>query len=367
MNTKLIINHGLIFAVFLSLFFQAFLILGQTASRIRIQANTSMVCKKSKPSDSEMTGALSQAKLEILKTYLDKSDSARRLVLEPMRANLESSIDSVVSDVQVVAQDFDASSKTLSLSVVGFINDGVITSMIPRVTGAKNYISLVFVARRQTAVKSLGPEVIAGTSKIDSNTKQNSQKSSGADNTASITLKTDSAVISKSAVIKSSDKISYDVTASDTLDTAIEGVLAERNFKVVPAATIRKKSNGAFAVEKFLESFKTGSDVDADLIQNAAEACVKMTPKLPFYGFGTLTLEPPQQDAVSGRIRVNVQVYAKIIDCRDDFATTAASIEAIQYSGLGESATEAETIALTGAAKLGARMIADKLNAKGIY
>ena len=342
-------------------------VLGQDVSRIRIQANTSVICKKSKPSDSEMTNALSQAKKDILKTYFDKSDSARRQVLEPIRANIESSIDSIVSEVQIVAQDFDKRSKTLTLSVIGYVNGGVISSMLPHVVGSKNYLSLIFVARRQMSVKSLGPEVITGTSKVDATTQQNSQGSSGSENTANVAIKADSAIISKSAVTKNSDKISYDVSASDTLDTAMEGVLADRNFKVVPSATVRKKSNGAFAVEKFLESFKTGSDVDPDLIQNAAEACVKMTPKLPFYGFGTLTLEPPQRDPVSGRIRVNVQVYAKVIDCREDFVTTAASIEAIQYSGLGESATEAETVAITGAAKLAARMIADKLNVKGIY
>jgi len=39
----------------------------------------------------------------------------------------------------------------------------------------------------------------------------------------------------------------------------------------------------------------------------------------------------------------------------------------IQLSGDGESATEAETIALTGAAKEAAKLLADKLNAKGIF
>jgi len=365
MNTKGCCQFSLVLS--LLLFLGGMIVHAQDVSRIRIQTNFSILCKKSKPSDSEMADALIQAKKEILKRYFEQSNTARRQVLEPINGNIESSVHSIVSEVQIVAQDFDKSSKTLTLSVIGYVNEGAINLMLPHEVGSKNYLSLIFVARRQVSVKTLGPEVITGTTKDDATTQQTSQENNGCEHTAQATIKTDSAIISKSAVTQNSDRITYAVSASDSLDVAMEGALTERNFKVVPSATVRRRSDGAFAVEKFLESFKMGSDVDPELIQNAAEACVNMIPKLPFYGFGTLTLEPPQRDPVSGRIRVNVQVYAKVIDCREDFVTTAASIEAIQYLGLGESATEAETVAITGAAKLAARLIADKLNAKGIF
>lgn len=339
----------------------------QELSRVRIQVNVRIQCKGSKPTDTEMADAMLAGKRDMVSKYIIQATPARRQLLSDIREKLENNPNLVVGDAQIVAQDYDKKSKTLDLSVVGYVSENIIDAMVPRPAGTKNYMSLIFVARRQTSVKSSGPEVITGTSQVDATTKLAKEESSGSEAIVSVTTKNDSAVISRSAVSRVGDRIGYDVSASDSLDTAMEGVFAEHNFKVVPAATVRKKSNGAFAVEKFLESFKTGNDIDPELLQNAAEACTNMKPKLPFYGFGTLTLEPPQRDEVSGRTRVNVQVYAKVIDCREDFATTAASIEAIQYTGLGESATEAETVALTGAAKTAAKMIADKLNAKGIY
>jgi hypothetical protein len=341
--------------------------LAQESQSTCVQVNYSFPCKRSKPSDVEMTNALALAKSQILNAYVEKTEGPRQQLLEGIRDKINAATDALVSGVSLVAQDYDKPNKTLTLSVIGTVNVSAIDLLLPHTTTSKNYISLIFVARRQITVKSIGPEAVIGTSKVDSTTQVASQNSGESAVGNAITLKTDSAVISRSATTQTSDRISYDVSTGDSLDTAMESVLTDRNFKVVPSATVRHRSNGAFAVEKFIESFKAGNDVDPELIQNAADACSKMSPKLPFYGYGTLTISPPQTDPVSGRTRVNVQVYAKVIDCRGDFATTAASIEAIQYSGLGESSTEAETVAETRAAKEAARLIADKLNAKGIY
>jgi hypothetical protein len=346
-------------------------LLAQDANQVRLQVYVTIPAKKStakKPAPDEVATALSACRAEILRKYIQQCSAPRQVLITTSAESINRSLDTIVTGVdQVGTPEVDAKAKTLSLAAVGYVNEKSIDLLLPRQSDAKNYISLIFVSRRQTEVKRFGTEVITGNSVLRADTRTDVQQVTGDKTQVAVTTKSDDAVVSKSAEIARTDKILYDVATADALDTAMEGALVERNFRMVPAATLRKRSNGAFAVEKFIEAFKVGNDVDAELIQNAADACSAMKPRLPFYGYGTLTIEKPQRDPASGRTRVNIIVYAKVIDCRDDFATTAGALEAIQYAGLGESATEAETAALTGAAKIAAKMIADKLNAKGVF
>ncbi len=342
-------------------------VIAQGTGKVRVQASATVSLKKSKPSPAEVSLGQAEGKKAIIKTYLSQAPEATQKLFNPYIERILQEVDVYVSGVDVIAQQVDSKTKTLSIALVGFVEEAKINALIPKDSGAKNYISLIFVSRRQSTVKSIGPEVITGASTIAATKQDVAQEASGGRTTVEVSEKTDEGVITKSAVIVSSEKRSYEVATADSLDTAIEGVLKLRNLRVVPSATLRKRSNGAFTVEKFLESFKVGNDISGDLIESAAEACKAMKPQLPFYGYGTLTLEPPQKDPTSGRIRVNVQIYAKIIDCRGDFAETAASLGDVQFSGLGETATEAETAALTGAAKQAAKLLADQLNAAGVF
>ena len=339
----------------------------QTGGRVRVQASAVVQIKKSKPSAAELATGQLEAKRAIIKTYLTQAAEERQKLLMPYQEKLLQDVDAFVTSVTVIAQQVDGKAKSLSVAVVGFVEVSTIDGLLPKDPGAKNYISLIFVSRRQSTVKSIGPEVATGVSNLSASKLDVSQEASGGTTSIAASEKTDSAVVTKSAVTVSSEKRLYEVATADSLDTAIEGVLSKRNFRVVPSATLRKRSNGAFSVEKFIETFKGGNDISGEVVETAAEACKAMKPQLPFYGYGTLTVEPPQKDPTSGRTRVNVQIYAKVIDCRGDFAETAASLGDVQYSGLGETATEAETVALTGAAKQAAQLLADQLNAKGIF
>lgn len=340
----------------------------QDASRVRIQASSGPVqLKKSKPTPEELAGARLEAQRAVIRAYFTKVPEDRQKLLLPYQDQFLKRVDSYVSDVEIVAELVDSKTKILNVSVVGFVDEANLNAVLPKESGAKNYISMVFVSRRQTSVKTLGPEAVTATFEVSAVQQIRSQEGTGGTDDVKVVDKKDQAVVTKSAVTTSSEKRIYEVATADSLNSAIEGVLATRNFRVVPSATIRKRSNGAFAVEKFVESFKIGNDISEELVEAVAEACKGMKPQLPFYGYGTLTLEPPRKNPVSGRTEVNVQIYAKIIDCRGDFPETAASLAGIQLSGDGESATEAETVALTGAAKETAKLLADKLNAKGIF
>lgn len=340
----------------------------QDASRVRIQASSGPVqLKKPKPTPEELAAARLEAKRAVIRAYFTKVPEDRQKLLLPYQDQFLKDVDAYVSNVETVAELVDSKTKTVNVSVVGFVDEAKLNTLLPKESGSKNYISMVFVSRRQSNVKNLGPEVATAATEISAVQQTTSQEASGGTASVSVVDKKDQAVVTKSAVTTSSEKRTYEVATADSLNSAIEGVLATRNFRVVPSATIRKRSNGAFAVEKFVESFKVGNDISEELVEAAAEACKGMKPQLPFYGYGTLTLEPPRKNPVSGRTEINVQIYAKIIDCRGDFPETAASLAGVQLSGDGESATEAETIALTGAAKEAAKLLADKLNAKGIF
>ena len=344
---------------------------GQSATAVRRQASVSIRIKGSKPTAAESAALLNAAKAEIIAAHIKEAPQSRQNLLVPLEATLQSNADRILSAVQVVAEQTDRKAKTQTISIVADVNETAIDQFITpagpaagQSDGPKHYITLVFVSRRQARVMELGPEVIQSESAVNSATDSASQSSGGGTASTTVTARKDATSITKSAVAKNSHKISYEASTSGELDAAISAVLADRNFKLVDPATIRTRSKGAFAVEKFVEQFKAGNDIEPQVVEDASTACQQL--KLPFYGFGSLTLEPPQTDPVSGRTRVNVQIYAKVIDCRDAFPTTLASVEATQYSALGSSQTEAETAALNGAAKTVARLLADKFNAKGV-
>ena len=355
-------------ALLLSLcFFVACGASAQPEARVRVQASATVAIKSSKASPVEVESGKIEAKKALVETYLNQLPEVSRKLLVPYQGKIAQEVDSYVSQVDVVAQQVNSKAKTLSVAIVGYVDESKINTLLPKDSASKNYVSLIFVSRRQANVKSVGPDVTTASSTIDASKQDATQQATGGATSVQTSTKLDSAVVTRSAVTTSSERRTYEVATADALDTAIEGVLRLRNLRVVPSATLRKRSNGAFAVEKFIESFKVGNDISGELIEAAAEACKTMKPQLPFYGYGTLTLEPPQRDPTSGRTRVNVQIYAKIIDCRGDFAETVASLGDVQFAGLGETATEAETVALTGAAKQAAKLLADALNAAGVF
>lgn len=352
----------------LLLVFTSFSGFSQTGTLVKIQSSSGPIqIKKSKPSEAEAALAWSEAKKNIIKEYISKAPEETSRLLSPHQDKLTQNPDGYLSNFQIIGELVDAKAKTLNVSAFAFVDEAKVIAVVPRQAGAKNYISMVFVSRRQSSVVSDGPEVQTGVNKVKQNEKSVIQETNEGGLNTGITEKDRQGIGTFDRKITRSETREYEIAASDSLNTAIEGVMTMRKFKMVPSATLKKRSNGAFNVDKFLEAFKKGDDIDEDVVAEAAEACKAMKPQLPFYGFGTLTLEPPSKSPVSGRTTVNVQIYAKIIDCRDDFATTVASLSGVQITGEGESATEAETVALSAAAKEAAKRLADQLNEKQIF
>ena len=110
--------------------------------------------------------------------------------------------------------------------------------------------------------------------------------------------------------------------------------------------------------------YKDGEDISSETRERAVAGLKELG--IEFFGYGTLDVEPNTRSAVSGNMRVTATVKGQVLDLRDRFATTAASVSPQQADGEGNNETVARGNALQAAAGQAAATIVHQLRSKGL-
>jgi hypothetical protein len=88
---------------------------------------------------------------------------------------------------------------------------------------------------------------------------------------------------------------------------------------------------------------------------------------LRYVTLGTMDVQLPDRDPVSGNVRVYVTATVRLLDLTGNFPRPVAAIGPIQYAGLGPTEAVARTEATKRAASEVAKTLVDQMAVKGIH
>lgn len=327
-------------------------------------------CKNSKgPSPEEEAAAVAKIKVILIDKYIASLGPERQPLVLAKKSELIANPDAVLQNFEIRSRAFDKKTKQATFSAQADVNQAKISSLVDAsASGEKNPIVFIFVARRQSEVKSKGPDVTTGNLVVTGSKEEASTASKGGSVSASsATTKVDNVTSKGPEVVRTADKIVYIVedNLKAGIDRTMSKVFVDRGFDTVSAADLVDATKGVFNPDKLQKDFETSSQFSLENQRMATKSCREAG--APMLAYGTLTIGVQRPDPANDKnVVVNVIVDAQIFDCRKALAIKVGSIGALQVEGVGADQTQAETAALENAATKAASVLADQLRNRGI-
>jgi hypothetical protein len=316
----------------------------------------------SKPSDAEKAKALASAKQNAWKNYVATLNAARQQVIGRNEAELLANLDGFVSDVVLVDAVKDPETKTLRVVARIAINDEAVNQALARLSvgdgqksGARSQGSMfafLFTARRATSITQFD------TRRTDVR-EVDALQTRAADGGVNKQL----VVKSGGSNLKKEDAVTYAVSSSQDLDTAVGEVLTVSGIEYVAYDDIVSTCNG-LPPKKIQDEFVNADELSPatrNAAINAAREC-----GVRYFAYGTLDSEVATTDPVTGSLKVFVSVRAQLLDISARLPRRIGSVGPKQFAGLGPNQTVASRNALALAARDLGKTLVDQLNAKGI-
>lgn len=323
------------------------------------------------PKKAEKREAIQKAKINALTRYAAKFDQAKAMNYEKIRAKVESDVDTYVVDYSVIDEDLDKGSKIFKIVILASINASLIEielqklAPINKVSNVESeMMTFVFVAREATSVKKFDKRVTKRvvTESFDEETE--SAVAEEGDLQYSSNNKKDHVSTTGGSSIQKSDKVQYDVSNANEINTAMSNTFSTAGFEVIDAEYLTDETEGLVDVKMFIEDFKYGDDISGQTRRDAVKGCRMVD--VMYFAIGTLDVGIKDKDPVSGLTRVFVSVTGKVLGLKKRFPKTVASVGPVQFSGLGPDQIVAKRNALILAAEKAAQELTSQMRAKGI-
>jgi hypothetical protein len=323
------------------------------------------------PSAKVKQQAVQKAKVNALTRFTGKFDQSKMMNYEKIRTKVEADIDRYVTDYQIIDEDTNKKSKRFRVVIQASINATLIdvelqkSSAIQQVPDdERSLLSFVFVAREATAVKKYDARrtqrmvLETNEDQSESTTAEDGQLGFSAQGVKDIKKTTGGSTLQKA------DQIKYDVSNAREINTAMSNIFSTAGFEVVEAEYLTEETNGLVDVDKFVEDFRYGDDISGGTRRAAVKGCRGVDVYL--FAVGTLDVGMKDKDPVSGLTRVYVSVTGKVLNLKNRFPKTIASVGPVQYAGLGPDQTVAKRNALILAGEKAAKELTAQLRAKGV-
>lgn len=290
---------------------------------------------------------------------------------ELVRKKVEGNISDYLFGTTLIDENTDKDEKLYRVVLKVSFDDIRIKNLVSSSSGIAqaeddelSYMVSIFVSRRQSSVQEFDEKVYK---RVD--TQNDIRGEEHEDVSASgVQLSSSSSQTTKKTTggshTKRSDKITYEVSSSNEISTAMNEVFSVNGFEVVEAEYIEDESGGLLSVEAFKQDFSQGEDVSGRTKRNAAKGAKML--EIPYMAVGTLDIGIKDTDPASGLTRVFVTVTGKFISMKKRFPKTIASVGPVQYAGIGPNQSVAERNALKLASTNAATELVNQLNAKGI-
>lgn len=327
-------------------------------------------CRKDVPRDSKvLEEGLRQAKVAAIRSFTASYSPAKQKLYAAVASTVEAATDQYLTNVMVVDQRCDASTKVFHLVIRGTLNvsafNHLLQQHVPAAgSGEGSMFVAIFLARRAAAVteyeeKTFRRVDVEHVSDATETVAANDQSMHASEETSA-----SASVTTGGSTTQKADAISYEVERPRDLEDSVNGVLSTAGFEMIDVAEIAVESGGVFDLQRFVQDFGGADDISAETRSMAYGVLRDF--EIPLFAMGTLDVGVKDTDPVSGNTRVFVSVAARVYDLSKRFARTIASVGPVQYSGLGPDQTVAERNALTLAAEAAASEIVVQLQAKGV-
>jgi len=316
----------------------------------------------SKPTDEETAKAVALANANAWKNYVAKLNPARQQGLAQHEKEALDNLGRFIIDSVIVDSAKDPETRTVRVVTRVAFNDEAVSQFIGETTVGANgqkaarsqdsAFSFLFMARKATTITQFDAR---RTRIAKAETVTTQAADGGVAATAQVTV--------GGSTQRKEDAVTYAVTSSQDLDTAMGDVLTSSGIEYYSYDDIVTNCNGV-PVKKFQSEF-----VDADELTpqtrasviNAARAC-----DIRYFAYGTVDTEVATTDPVTGNQKVFVSVRSQLWDLRQRLPRKIGSVGPKQYAGLGPNQSVASRNALNDASRDLARNLVDQLNAKGI-
>ncbi len=344
----------------------------------RGMASVQYAGKKVQASDKER--ALAAGKFNAVERYIAEYSPAKQRLFDQARDRLMASIDSYVLGATVLSETDDARLKTYSLVVRVDLNAGRLENALADATSttpshAGSDIAVVFISRARTSVQNFDAKVYKrvdveakGSANANSyrTTTESERIGSSSIGTGDKVAESDSYAASSSvamttggSTLRKADKVEWSIADSSNVDQAMTAAFTDAGLNLVPAEYIERLDLAAIRSD-----FAQGDDLAPANLRAMASA-VKVA-GIPYLTLGTMDVEMPDTDPVTGNVRVYVTVNARLLDLRGGFPRPLSAMGPVQYAGLGPTESVARTEALKRASQEVAKTLVDKLAVKGV-
>ncbi len=316
----------------------------------------------SKPTDEETAKAVTLAKANAWKNYVAKLNPARQQGLALHEKEALDNLDKFIIDFVVIDAVKDPETRTVKVATRVAFNDEAVSQFVGAATvgthgqqaarSQDSLFSFLFMARKATSINQFDARR-TGVAKIETATARAAD--GGMSSTAQVSV--------GGSTLRKEDAVTYSVTSSQDLDSAMGEVLSASGIEYIGYDDVVANCN-AVPVKKFQSEF-----VDADELSpqtrasviNAARSC-----DIRYFAYGTIDTEVASVDPVTGNQKVFVSVRSQLWDIRQRLPRKIGSVGPKQYSGLGPNQSVASRNALSDASRDLAKILVDQLNAKGI-
>lgn len=316
--------------------------------------------------------AIKQAKLNALQAVVASFETAKAKEYSKIRALVEADLDRYVPSFIELDDELDKKEKTFVVVIRAKVNLMEIEREIAKVSAVANvseedrsYLTFVFLSRKAATVKQFDAKV---TKREDSNVvEETTETQAVGGQTVALsgdTYKSKSTTTGGATEVKS-DKITYEVSSSDDINTTVLRVFGDAGYEAIEAEMVADETEGKMDLEAFKYDFSNGEDISAATRKGAAEGCRDLD--IRFLAIGKLDIGQNIKDPVTGMTRVYVNVNAKVYDVSKRFPKTVASVGPVQFSGLGPTQDVAQRNALQTSGNKAASDLVSQMRSKNLF
>ena len=319
-----------------------------------------------KPTEAERQLGLAEAKKSAWKGFVAKQSPSLQQMLFKNEKHFMDNLDRYVIDAVVLDASKDANLKTLTVVARVAFNDVAVTQYVQQAAvgdasqsgGAQaarstdSTFAFLLMARKQTSVKQFDER----RTNVQRETQAKTKAADGA-------VTKEYVGESGGNTLRKEDESTYAPTSNQDLDAALNEAIAASGIESVSYEEVVGSCKGP-TPKSFQDEFVSSDELSPKTraaVFGAARAC-----DVRYFAIGTVNIDAPSKDSVSGMTQVFVSVRAQLKDLSKKLPPTVAAAGPKTFSGLGPDGTVATKNALVAATKETVKTLVDQLNAKGI-
>lgn len=330
--------------------------------------------RRAQASANEKQQAIKVASVNAVNRYVAGLPASQQRAFSSLALDMDEVMTRYVTSSVILSEESDGRAKKLTTVVRAELNGTILVADLNDASGYSAEVSQdateivsIMVARLRASVQSFDTRVY---------TRSDTSSETNASVDASVDLGSEVAAVGSSyresadlsanlnATVETSersetggsqtvraDRIEWQVTDSQDVDQQITGILTDLGLNIIPSEFVDTINLPAIRAD-----FGNGDDLQPSTLRQMASGLQEYD--IPYVLIGTLDVDPPGEDPLTGNRQVYVRVNAKLINLERRFPRVEAAIGPIQFAGLGPTESVARVNAVTLAAEnVGAELV----------